>query len=90
VLEGVEGQLRASGKTDDRELPERLTIEHMMPVWWNEDKWPLPSGISEEERNILVNTIGNLTLVTQPLNSSMSNSGWEVKRKALQKSAYSC
>ncbi len=85
VLEGIERQLRASGKTDDRELPERLTIEHMMPVWRNEDNWPLPEGISEEERDILVDTIGNLTLVTQPLNSSMSNSGWEVKRKALQK-----
>ena len=84
VLEGVEGQLRSSGKTDDRELPERLTIEHIMPVWWNEDNWPLPEGISEEERDMLVNTIGNLTLVTQPLNSSMSNSGWKIKRKALQ------
>ena len=84
ILEGVEEQLRASGKIDDHKLPEKLTIEHVMPIWWNENNWPLSEGISEEERDMLVNTIGNLTLVTQPLNSSMSNSSWETKRKALQ------
>jgi hypothetical protein len=35
-------------------------------------------------RNRLKDTIGNLTLVTQPLNSSVSNRPYEVKREALQ------
>ncbi len=34
-------------------------------------------------RNRLKNTIGNLTLLTQPLNSSVSNGSFEAKRAAL-------
>ena len=33
-----------------------------------------------DRRNRLINTIGNLTLVTQPLNSSLSNGSWDKKR----------
>ena len=86
VLEGVEQQLRTSNKVDDHELPKNLTIEHMMPVAWKVGgEWPLFEPISEEERNTIINTIGNLTLVTQPLNSAMSNAGWVDKREELQK-----
>lgn len=85
VLEGIEYQLRDSEKTDDPEIPKYLTIEHIMPVSWSEDRWPRSNGIDKDERNTFINTIGNLTLVTQPLNSSMSNEKWERKREELQK-----
>ena len=84
VLEGIEQQLRASKKIDDRELPKKLTIEHIMPKDWR-DNWPLSEGTDKDERDKLVGTIGNLTLVTQSLNSSMSNASWEDKRRELQK-----
>lgn len=91
VLEGVEQQLRDPRKTEQLHIlgktkdgkSERLTIEHMMPVGWNENNWPL-GGIDIEKRNTLINTIGNLTLVTRPLNSSMSNVAWDIKRAELQ------
>lgn len=38
-----------------------------------------------EKRALLVNTIGNLTLLTHPLNSSLQNSGWDVKRPEITK-----
>jgi len=34
-------------------------------------------------RNGRIQTFGNLTILTQPLNSSVSNSGWDVKKPAL-------
>lgn len=34
-------------------------------------------------RNAAVQTLGNLTILTQPLNSSLSNSSWGVKKPAL-------
>lgn len=34
-------------------------------------------------RNALVQTIGNLTLLTQPLNSAIRNKGWDVKRREI-------
>ena len=88
VLEGIESRLRATGKSEQPDVPKYLTIEHLMPVGWKEDNWPLPGKIDSEtetlQRNSLIHTIGNLTLVTQKLNSSLSNSHWEHKRGGLQ------
>ena len=91
VLEGVERRLRSSGKSEQTTVPPNLTIEHLMPVGWGEEKWPLPEGIDKaagtHQRNTLIHSIGNLTLVTQKLNSSMSNDHWDCKRDELQKYA---
>ena len=84
ILEGVEQQLRTE-KTDVRVMPQKLTIEHLMPVGWKEDEWPLPDEIDEDKRYDIINTIGNLTLVTGPLNSSMSNAKWKHKRKEIER-----
>ena len=88
VLEGVERQLRSSGMTEQQGVPTNLTIEHLMPVGWRMEYWPIPKGVDHEvatfQRNVIVHTIGNLTLATQKLNSSMSNGPWESKRDELQ------
>ena len=90
VLEGIEGRLRLSPKSEQSDVPENLTIEHLMPQGWRERSWPLPSGtqenkeFAEDERNKLIHTIGNLTLANMRLNSSMSNSPWEDKRNELE------
>jgi len=89
VLEGIESRLRSrSGKSEQPEVPRNLTIEHLMPVSWGTN-WPLPNGtnptIDAERRNRMVHTIGNLTLVNQRLNSTLSNGPWNVKRNELMK-----
>ena len=88
VLEGVESRLRASGKPEQTTVPKNLTIEHLMPVGWNAKDWPLPKDVDADaavyERNTLIHSIGNLTLATQKLNSSMSNDPWDSKRDELQ------
>ena len=88
VLEGVERQLRSSGMTEQQGVPTNLTIEHLMPVGWRMEHWPIPEGVDHEvatfQRNVIVHSIGNLTLATQKLNSSMSNGPWESKRDELQ------
>ena len=85
VLEGIESRLR-SPKAEQRDVPRNLTIEHLMPVSW-EANWPLPEGLDKEPaseyRSRVVHTIGNLTLVNQKLNSSLSNSPWVDKQEAL-------
>ena len=88
VLEGVEHQLRSSGKSEQSAVPTNLTIEHLMPVGWRQEEWPLPEGVDTNavtyQRNTLLHSIGNLTLATQKLNSSMSNAPWTNKRSELQ------
>ena len=88
VLEGVERRLRSSGKSEQPTVPTNLTIEHLMPVGWREEEWTLPEGVDKDvatyQRNTLIHSVGNLTLVTQKLNSSMSNDPWKCKRDELQ------
>ena len=88
VLEGVERRLRSSGKAEETTVPTNLTIEHLMPVGWRPKEWPLPQGVDIDaavyQRNTLIHSIGNLTLATRKLNSSMSNDPWKCKRDELQ------
>lgn len=87
VLEGIEHRLRLSNKTEQQGVPKNLTIEHLMPQEWK-GSWSPPDAEDQEtaeyERSKLIHSIGNLTLTTHSLNSSMSNAPWEDKRCELQ------
>ena len=64
---------------------EALTVEHVMPQSWR-DCWPEPAPVvgseetGDDRRGRLINTFGNLTLLTQALNSSVSNGPYSDKR----------
>lgn len=61
---------------DDATIPSKLEIEHVMPQGWR-SHWS--DGVNPEaasERDQLINTIGNLTLVTKKLNLELSNRPW--------------
>lgn len=88
LLRGVEDNMPNS-KTEGVYIKQRLTIEHIMPQAW-EHRWPLPvvkgeNPIAFEERkaarNRRIQTLGNLTLLTQPLNSGVSNRPFKEKMK---------
>jgi hypothetical protein len=81
VLEAIEDHLRGwragkSGLASERVPRGKLAIEHVMPRKWALH-WPLPQGSrGESERDQLIHTLGNLTLLTGKLNSnSFSKSG---------------
>ncbi|GAA1645167.1 DUF262 domain-containing protein [Brevibacterium sanguinis] len=57
------------------------TIEHLMPQKWREHWSAELTHDQEIERNRVLQRLGNLTLVTQKLNSKISNGSWEAKRK---------
>jgi hypothetical protein len=76
-------------KSEPQALPPGLEIEHVLPRSW-ESHWPLSfaadgSASTAARRAALVNTLGNLTLITGSLNPSLSNSAWAVKRPELLK-----
>lgn len=65
------------------------SVEHMMPQKW-ETNWS-KEGMSEQAkilRNKKLKTLGNLTLVTKSLNSSLKNAAWDKKKKALKKYSF--
>lgn len=80
VLEAVEdhwrgwvaGQESAAGMRIRRAT---YAIEHVMPQSWQKH-WPLPAGMQEADRDARVHKLGNLTLLTKKLNSTVSNGPW--------------
>lgn len=78
VLAAVERQLRLDSKIEAQELPSQLTIEHIMPREWRTfwDPEPKLDPSAAATRDALVNTIGNLTLITGSLNSSLKHRPW--------------
>lgn len=78
ILEALEDGLRGH-KTEHLLFGQKLTIEHLMPQKWQEH-YPLPLDKDQVEarleREHLIHTFGNLTLLTQALNPSVSNGPW--------------
>jgi hypothetical protein len=91
VLEAIEDHDRgwrglATGLGGERVARGKYAIEHIMPRRWHQH-WPRTEGALASDRDRLIETIGNLTLLTGPLNSKVSNGPWagpKGKRSALQ------
>jgi len=90
LFSGVERGLYST-KTEALSMPKGLSLEHLMPQAWQKN-WPLPSSRTPEERiaatdarSLRIHRLGNLTLVTTPMNTALSNSKWPAKRKHLGK-----
>ncbi|WP_380783494.1 DUF262 domain-containing protein [Sphingomonas sp. R86520] len=82
-------------------LQDGLSIEHIMPQSWRAH-WPLRSGISApaddsmiaedavrleiKKREASIHTLSNLTLLTPPANSQVSNGAFDAKRVRLNDS----
>jgi uncharacterized protein DUF262/uncharacterized protein DUF1524/RAMA domain-containing protein len=80
VLEAVEDYGRgwhgpATGLGGERVARGKYAIEHIMPRRW-QIHWALPEGQTAADRDPLIDTIGNLTLLTGRLNSKVSNGPW--------------
>jgi hypothetical protein len=79
VLGAVEQHLRDQSKMyESVQLPAGLEIEHVMPRGWR-THWNTEPPMSPDDaaaRDKRIDTIGNLTLVTKSLNSSLSNRPW--------------
>jgi hypothetical protein len=92
VLEAIEDHRRGfdspSPLHEQRVVRGTCTIEHVMPQEWRAF-WP---GSEIDDQGVLrddtIQTLGNLTLITQALNSKVSNGAWQGekgKRKSFSK-----
>ncbi len=64
-------------------------VEHIMPKKWHKNWMPL-GGLNDSEtakRDHMLFTLGNLGLISSPLNKAMRDSAWQVKRPALSQCA---
>ncbi|MGK8235403.1 DUF262 domain-containing protein [Roseovarius sp. MS2] len=88
ILEVIEQQKRTK-LNEEIEIKSDLTIEHIMPQSWRAN-WPVEADseadVQEKEltRETCINKLGNLTLLTHPLNVTVSNGPFSVKLPALK------
>ena len=88
ILEALEAHL--VGKHAPVTLKQGLTIEHIMPQNWRRH-WPIVMKTEEAQqeaesrRDLIIHSIGNLTLCTTSLGSQMSDGPWKEKRVVLKK-----
>lgn len=90
ALEAIEDRLRghdgaAKNPTAARVERWTMTIEHLLPQSWRKS-WPVDDLAAQLERDAHVHRLGNLTLLHQGLNSSVSDGPWDAKRTALDAS----
>ena len=64
--------------TDEKRDLSELTIDHIMPQsWYEKDGWKkIAENYSDDEIDRRIHTIGNLTPMSQGLNSQKSNHAW--------------
>jgi hypothetical protein len=88
VFSAIERELRDTGYSETLEFTEDLEIEHILPQEWSHH-WELPGKkpleVERIGRDEAKNTIGNLTILTDKLNPSVSNKSWKNKREEIQK-----
>lgn len=80
LLEALDERL-ASKYGERYAIRDKLTVEHLLPQQWK-TYWPLPvestpDAVSNREQ--LLHTLGNLTLLSAKLNPAVSNGAWESK-----------
>ncbi|WP_030907901.1 DUF262 domain-containing protein [Streptosporangium amethystogenes] len=77
VLAAIEQRWRTE-RHENVSLPTGLEIEHVMPQQW-QSYWNTPDHHDPQraaQRDRLISTLGNLTLVTQKLNGTLSHRPW--------------
>ena len=90
IFEAIERELVRSGKTETFDLATK-TVEHILPQGWRKEPgWNLPPGLDDLtaaglNRDRVLHTAGNLTLVTWGKNSELSNHPWQDKQQSLAK-----
>lgn len=88
VLRRIEEHLRTLDSKTEQGLSttSNLTLEHLIPQKW-ESHWPLDESREDPLgwRSSHIHKLGNLTLTTGPLNSSLSNGPWHAPLQSKDK-----
>lgn len=89
ILEALEDSRRGiwSEKAKFSEGPVsrgKTSIEHLLPQDWRSTWVSFEFDEDAVDEHSLVHQLGNLTLLTQPLNSKVSNSTWPNKKQAFE------
>jgi len=81
ILYFIESKLRNSKHSTELKGISQYSLEHLMPKKW-ENNWRTFSNQEETiKRNRKLLTLGNLAIITQPLNASIRDADWKTKKE---------
>jgi len=78
ILYLIEKSIRSNFNSTELKSFNDYSLEHVMPKKWR-NNWG-SNGIDPDQRDSSILILGNLTLITKQLNSSIRDSGWELKK----------
>ncbi|MFZ3077018.1 MAG: DUF262 domain-containing HNH endonuclease family protein [Candidatus Aenigmatarchaeota archaeon] len=81
ILYLIEKTIRSERNATELKYMNEYSLEHVMPKkWrnnWNKD---VLTEEQKEKRDKILRTLGNLTIITKKLNSSIGDADWEIKK----------
>ncbi len=81
ILYFIESKIRNRAKHSTSLLGlDRYSLEHIMPKKWENNWGKLFDENDKIKRNRTLLTLGNLTIITASLNSSIRDGNWDIKR----------
>lgn len=81
ILYMLESRIRTSSNALVLRPFNEYTLEHIMPKKWK-NNWAMGAGYtSDDNRDDAIVTLGNMTLLPGKLNTAISNSNWDDKKK---------
>jgi len=84
VLYLLESKIRNRNKQSTGILGlSKYSLEHIMPKKWENNWNPVSTKEEKDFRNQKLKTLGNLTIITQSLNSSIRDSNWSTKKTGM-------
>jgi len=87
ILYLIETAIRNERHSTELKFLNEYSLEHLLPKKWR-NNWDKKNSLTEEqknERDEILLTIGNLTLITKQLNSSIRDADWKTKKKGIGK-----
>ena len=81
ILYLIERSIRNNLNATELKYFNEYSLEHVMPKQWR-NNWNGDNLVNDQakQRDNLILTLGNLTLITKQLNSSIRDSGWVAKK----------
>lgn len=80
VLYMLESLVRSENQSTALLSFNTYSLEHLLPVKWDERAWPLADGFDREERDRRLKTLGNLAILPLSTNSKIGNKSWAYKK----------
>lgn len=81
ILYFIESKLRNSKHSTELKGVNQYSLEHLMPKKWENNWGKLTNQEETIKRNRKLLTLGNLAIITQPLNSSIRDADWKTKKE---------